>query len=190
MRPLRSYAENTASSLLYLLLEIAGIRAGRDVKGVNELGHTASHVGKAVGICTLLRSLGHPPPGGHIGFQDCCVLPADVMRKYLLSHSVIERGPKTEKEAHALAECVFEVATVAKGHMDVAGEGLAAAREKGDGTLAAGAFTALLPGVRAAWYLETLEKCQFDPFDPRLRPRSPLAFQLRLGRSVFREKFF
>lgn len=154
------------------------------------MGHAASHIGKAVGICTLLRSLGQPPPGGQIGFSEHCALPAEIMRKYLLTHSVLQKGAKDEKEAHALSECVFEVASVAKGHMDAAANGFTAARERMGGSLPAGAFAALLPGVRAAWYLDTLQKCNFDPFNPRLRPRSPLAFQLRLGKSMFREKFW
>lgn len=112
------------------------------------------------------------------------------MRKNSLSHGVLQRGPKTEKEAHALAESVFDVATVAKGHMDLAVEGLAAASDKRGGQgLPAGAFAALLPGVRAMWYLEKLEECQFDAFDETLRPRSPLAFQLRLAKAVWREQF-
>lgn len=161
------------------------------------LGHAAGHVGKAAGICTLLRSLAQPPPppsaggggGGRIGFVESCVLPSEVMRKFLLRHAVLQRGPQDATEAHALAECVFEVASVAKGHIEAAEEGLAAVREEAEGKLPAGAFTALLPGVRVAWYLETLQKCEFNAYDERLRPRSPLKFQLRLGRAMLTEKF-
>lgn len=187
------YAENTASSLLYLFLELAGVRAGSG-PGAAALGHAAGHVGKAVGICTLLRSLALPPPPaalstGSVGFSETCVLPSDVMRKYLLRHAVLERGPQDEKEAHALAECVFEVASVAKGHIEAAEDGLAATREETGGKLPAGAFAALLPGVRVAWYLETLQGSGFNAFDESLRPQSPLKFQLRLGRAMISEKF-
>lgn len=166
---------------------MAGIRAG-EVPNAAAIGHVAGHVGKAVGVCTLLRSLAQPPPQG-IGFVESCVLPAEVMRKHLLSHSVLNKGPQTAKEAHALAECVFDVASVAKGHMEAAEEGLAATREEAGGRLPAGAFAALLPGVRVAWYLETLMKCGFDAFDETLRPRSPFKFQLRLGRAMITDKF-
>lgn len=121
--------------------------------------------------------------------MESCVLPSEVMRKFLLRHAVLERGPQDATEAHALAECVFEVASVAKGHIEAAEEGLAAVREEAGGKLPAGAFAALLPGVRVAWYLETLQKCEFNAFDERLRPRSPLKFQLRLGRAMLTEKF-
>lgn len=201
VRPSLRYAENTASSLLYLSLELVGVRAGSG-PGAGALGHAAGHIGKAVGICTLLRSLALPPPpaamgggggGGSIGFSESCVLPSEVMRKYLLRHAVLERGPQDEKEAHALAECVFEVASVAKGHLEAAEEGLAAAREEigagAGGKLPAGVFAALLPGVRVAWYLETLQRSGFNAYDETLRPQSPFRFQLRLGRAIITEKF-
>ena len=47
---LETYAENTVSSLLYLSLESAGIREV-------SFDHIASHVGKAIGIVTLIRSI-------------------------------------------------------------------------------------------------------------------------------------
>ncbi|CAM9259692.1 unnamed protein product [Ectocarpus sp. 6 AP-2014] len=193
LEEMETYAENTASSLLYLSLELAGVRAGAG-PGAAALGHAAGHVGKAAGICTLLRSLALPPPpaalsSGSIGFAESCVLPSDVMRRFLLRHAVLERGPQDDKEAHALAECVFAVASVAKGHIEAAEEGLAAAREETGGKLPAGAFAALLPGVRVAWYLETLQACGFNAFDESLRPQSPFKFQLRLGRAMITEKF-
>ncbi|CAM9519809.1 unnamed protein product [Hapterophycus canaliculatus] len=190
LEEMETYAENTASSLLYLFLELNGIRGG------GAIGHAAGHVGKAAGICTLLRSLALPPPpavmtgGGSLGFRESCVLPSEVMRKFMLRHAVLERGPQDDEEAHALAECVFEVASVAKGHLEAAEEGLAKAREEAEGgKLPAGAFAALLPGVRVAWYLETLQQSGFNAFDERLRPASALKFQLRLVRSIFTEKF-
>ncbi|CAM9375386.1 unnamed protein product [Pylaiella littoralis] len=190
---METYSENTASSLLYLSLELAGVRAGSG-PGAAALGHAAGHVGKAAGICTLLRSLALPPPPaalstGSLGFSETCVLPSEVMRKYMLRHAVLERGPQDDKEAHALAECVFEVASVAKGHIEAAEEGLASAREETGGKLPAGAFAALLPGVRVAWYLETLQGSGFNAFDESLRPQSPFKFQLRLGKAMITEKF-
>jgi NADH dehydrogenase [ubiquinone] 1 alpha subcomplex assembly factor 6 len=47
---LESYAERTAGSLLYLALESVGVRDER-------ADAAASHIGKAMGICTLLRAL-------------------------------------------------------------------------------------------------------------------------------------
>ena len=50
MKDLEAYSENTASSILYLLLEALGVRS-------HETDHIASHIGKAMGITTVLRGL-------------------------------------------------------------------------------------------------------------------------------------
>ncbi len=47
---LESYAENTASSVNYLLLEALDVKS-------RETDHIASHIGKATGISTVLRGL-------------------------------------------------------------------------------------------------------------------------------------
>ncbi|CAN0334501.1 unnamed protein product [Ascophyllum nodosum] len=185
---METYAENTASSLLYLSLEVAGIRVGSG-PGTATLGHAAGHVGKAVGICTFLRALAQPSTARGQEVVDTCILPMDVMRKNTLRHTVLERGPQSPEESQALSECVFDVASVAKGHMDAAAEALETARAESGGKLPTGAFAALLPGVRAAWYLETLQKFNFEAFDESLRPRSPLWFQWRLAKAMMSERF-
>ena len=63
-----AYAEATQSSLLYLSLEALGVR---DV----DADHAASHIGKAVGIATLLRALPvHARLGQHY-------LPSELLEK-------------------------------------------------------------------------------------------------------------
>jgi NADH dehydrogenase [ubiquinone] 1 alpha subcomplex assembly factor 6 len=47
---LEQYAENTASSLLYLALECLGMR---DINA----DHAASHIGKALGLVTVIKAL-------------------------------------------------------------------------------------------------------------------------------------
>jgi hypothetical protein len=51
------------------------------------------------------------------------------------------------------------------------------------------AFRALLPGVRAAWYLEKLEVVGFNPFHADLQPINRVPFQLRLAKAAFTNKF-
>ena len=63
-----AYAEATQGSLLYLTLEALGVREA-------SADHAASHVGKAVGISTLLRSL---PVHARLGQQ---YLPLDLLKK-------------------------------------------------------------------------------------------------------------
>lgn len=52
MAALESYAEGTLSTLNYLCLEAAGVRD-------QQADHAASHLGKAVGIVTVLRGTVH-----------------------------------------------------------------------------------------------------------------------------------
>ncbi|CAM9595656.1 unnamed protein product [Chrysoparadoxa australica] len=53
MSDLEAYAEQTASSMLHLTLEAIGLKEDRDAH------HAADHVGKAIGICTMLRAVEH-----------------------------------------------------------------------------------------------------------------------------------
>ncbi|KAG5178303.1 Squalene/phytoene synthase-domain-containing protein [Tribonema minus] len=165
---LETYAEHTASSLLYLSLEAAGVADER-------AEHAAGHIGKAVGICTLLRAVQHHSA------QKLSVLPGQLLRKHLVASTVLFNGARTEAEAEALAACFYDVACVAKGHMEQ-GQELASG-------LSNDAFRALLPGVRAAWYLEALEKAGFNAFDASLTPRSWIPFQFRVARAAMTHKF-
>ena len=67
---LETYTENTSSLLQYLSLESLG------VKNTNA-DHAASHIGKAVGICTLLR--GTP----YHASKRRCYLPLDLLSKVI-----------------------------------------------------------------------------------------------------------
>jgi phytoene/squalene synthetase len=68
IKDMEKYAENTASCLLYLQLESLKIR---DVTA----DHIVSHIGKAIGIATLLRALPF-----HTS-QKRLILPAEVTAK-------------------------------------------------------------------------------------------------------------
>ncbi|RUP13081.1 hypothetical protein BC936DRAFT_139762 [Jimgerdemannia flammicorona] len=73
------YAENTASALLYLQLESMGVR---EVSA----DHAASHLGKAIGIATLLRALPFHATKRRL------VLPAEVTAKVWFWFLVFEGG--------------------------------------------------------------------------------------------------
>ena len=97
---LEQYAENTASVLMYLELQAMG------VSDVNA-DHTASHIGKAVGITTILRATPF-----HIRDRRL-YLPTDILMKHSLSsESIFRHGPSKELE-----EVVFEIATKANDHL-------------------------------------------------------------------------
>ncbi|KAL2635446.1 hypothetical protein R1flu_006925 [Riccia fluitans] len=144
MAEVERYAENTASVLLYLTLEAAGIRN-------TSADHAASHIGKAAGIGLLLR--GTPVHGS----RRRTYIPVDLATKYGLSQEDIYRGENRE----ALADAVHEVASFAHAHLKHARE-LA-------GTVPKEAKIVLLPAVPAGVLLQSLEKCNFNVFDGRFQ---------------------
>lgn len=121
---LEKYAEDTYSTLLYLTLQslpMASVTAD----------HVASHIGKAVGITTVLRGLpliAFPAPPNHhsntagLGgtlqgqrtTQGSVALPLDVMARIgVREEDVLRAGA----EAPGLRDAVFEVATRASDHL-------------------------------------------------------------------------
>lgn len=81
IKDMEKYAENTASCLLYLQLESLNVR---DVNA----DHIVSHIGKAIGISTLLRALPF-----HAS-QKRLILPAEVTAKVRKR----ERQTRTQRE--------------------------------------------------------------------------------------------
>lgn len=79
IKDMETYAENTASTLLYLQLESLGVR---DVSA----DHAASHLGKAIGIATLLRALPFHASRRRL------VLPAQVTAKVCMIHAEMVKG--------------------------------------------------------------------------------------------------
>jgi hypothetical protein len=89
-----------------------------------------------------------------------------------LEFYTFEKGPQSAEQAQALNDAVFEMASQAYGHLDKA-RALAPGSSK--------AVYALLPGVRAAMFLESLRQVDFDPYSATLHEeRSHLGLQLKL----------
>ena len=101
LESLEKYAENTVSSIYYLLLEAQGI------KDVNT-DHFASHLGKAHGIITLIRSVPHNAQKRNI------VLPQNVLINHNVSSESIFQG-KSNKD---LKDVIFNISSRAKQHLD------------------------------------------------------------------------
>jgi NADH dehydrogenase [ubiquinone] 1 alpha subcomplex assembly factor 6 len=76
LQDLEEYSEETASSLLYLSLECAGIRN-------TNADHAASHIGKALGIATILRATPIHAT------KKMCYLPMDLMSKVRVISNLI-----------------------------------------------------------------------------------------------------
>ncbi|GAQ80247.1 hypothetical protein KFL_000490370 [Klebsormidium nitens] len=140
---LESYAESTASGILYLTLEAAGIKN-------TEADHAASHIGKASGLALLLRAT----PVHSLKRRT--YLPLDVTGK----HGVVEEDIYQRKSSDALNAAVFEVADAAKAHLEKA--------QSMRGSLPAEALPILLPAIPVGTYLDSLQRHNFDVFSPHL----------------------
>jgi len=163
---LESYAEGTASQLLYLQLEAAGIADAA-------CDHVASHVGKAVGLAALLRGTYHHAQ------QQRGYLPAGLCAKHGVSPDAAVAGEVTP----ALQDVVHEVASMAKSHLDTARSHMK--------EVPPAARRLFLPSLAADLYFGALEKANFNPFESHLLSGgySPLWYQLQLKYYMLRNKF-
>ena len=146
---LENYSEKTVSSILYLTLE------GLGVKDTNA-DHCASHLGKAIGIVTLLRSTLHHAKSRRI------LWPANVLLQHGLSQEDILRG----KNLSAIKEATYQLASIAHVHLDKARSLIGNVPKIG--------FQACLPALSCSSYLTTLQQVDFDIFDPKLQQRNNL----------------
>lgn len=202
---LESYAESTYSTILYLTL------SAYPVKSLH-MDHLASHIGKATGICAVLRGfplLAFPaplgthnvnPPGMGLaperGRQGSVTLPLDVMSQCgVREEDVFRQGP----EAVGLKDAIFTTATRASDHLITArsmldrmkrledpghefehmhdeghdytrfdtGVRLSAERRHED--FQRGFPIIMGPAVSTQLWLDRLQKCDFDIFNPALR---------------------
>ncbi|KAK2588016.1 hypothetical protein KPH14_004090 [Odynerus spinipes] len=142
---MENYAENTVSSIYYLLLEAHGI------KNMNA-DHAASHLGKAHGIVTLIRSIPYNAQ------KRVVVLPQDILMK----HSVSSEAVIQCVDGTALSDVVFEVASRAKQHLDEAISLNTLQESK----------VIFLPITCVENYLEALRRTDFDVFHPQLARRN------------------
>ncbi|KAM9805217.1 NADH dehydrogenase (ubiquinone) complex I, assembly factor 6 isoform X1 [Syngnathus typhle] len=156
LQELESYAENTQSSLLYLLLESLGIK---DVHA----DHAASHVGKAHGIVTCLRATPHHSVRRRV------YLPVDICILHRASQEDFIRGSREQN----IRDVVYDVASQAHVHLEHA--------RSFRPSVPAAATPAFLHMVVLEDFLQRVRKADFDIFHPSLQKRNPLlAIQLYL----------
>jgi NADH dehydrogenase [ubiquinone] 1 alpha subcomplex assembly factor 6 len=129
--------------------------------------HIASHLGKAFGLAQLLR--GTPYHADHSETY----LPADLCAKFGVSESDIYSKQNSTK----LENVVFEVADLAKGHLESA----RSFAQDPKSPLIKEVYPIFQLATVSDVYLKRLEKCNFNVFDPKLRPqalRLPIYWQL------------
>ncbi|XP_014233329.1 NADH dehydrogenase (ubiquinone) complex I, assembly factor 6 [Trichogramma pretiosum] len=143
------YAEQTVSSIYYLMLEAQGIQ---DV----DTDHFASHFGKAHGILNLIRSVPYSAQ------KRIILLPQDILMKYNISSESVFQG-RGSKE---LNDVIFEVSSRAKQHLNKA----LSMRNK----IKKESKIIFLPSLIIENYLEKLRRIDFNIFDPQLQRRDNL----------------
>lgn len=147
LESLERYCDYTTSSIYYLLLEAQGTAS------VNA-DHAVSHLGKAHGLVTLLRSVPYNAR------KRVMVLPQDVLMKNDVSSESIFQG----RASAGFKDAVLEVASCAKQHLKVA-----TSLKK---TVGKDLNVIFLPTVCVQNYLEELKKVDFDVFHPTLQRRN------------------
>jgi len=140
---LERYGENTSSCLLYLQLELLGVK---DMQA----DHAASHIGKAIGITSVIRAF------PHLTSKRRMMLPVDILAKYQISQEEVFRSGRVPK----LEDALFGVATIANDHLITARSFLPNTDKR--------ALPVLMSAVLCQNYLNRLEKYNFNVFEPRL----------------------
>jgi len=162
IQELEEYAENTSSSLLYLSLETLGI------KNI-QADHAASHLGKAIGLCILLRAVPFHSKAKQV------YLPLELTMKHGVSQEQLFRG----EHSTGLLEVVYELANLAKAHLS---------HSKQIPNLPQNANIALLSAAYVDSFLNKLQKNNFNVFDPQLLQK-PLWPKFVIAKNFYLGKF-
>lgn len=160
---LEEYSSRTQGALLHLGLE--SLEVADDATD-----HAAEHLARCIGIVTCLFAMPFLCHSSQVN------LPRDVLQNHDLTHSEVlsyaaaqfakakitnkDRITEVEKINQKLTEAVFETASRAHGHLEEAKELFPNISQK--------AHLAFLPAVPAAVYLQRLEQCSFQIFNPML----------------------
>ncbi len=157
------------AQVLHLQLAAAGVKD-------SSADHAASHLGKAVGIATVLKG------SAHHASQRRSYLPLDLCAAHGVSQEDVYAGA-AGAAGEGLRNVALAGATAARGHLQ-------AARRMAERVPAAGRGV-MLQSVACEEYLAALEAADFDLFAPGLagRVRSPLAHALRLKWHALRGTF-
>uniref|UniRef100_A0ABK0LQ23 NADH:ubiquinone oxidoreductase complex assembly factor 6 n=2 Tax=Rattus norvegicus TaxID=10116 RepID=A0ABK0LQ23_RAT len=149
IRELETYAENTQSSLLYLTLEVLGVK---DVHA----DHAASHIGKAQGIVTCLRATPYHSSRRQV------FLPMDVC----VQHGVSQEDFLRRNQDKNVRDVVYDIASQAHLHLKHA--------RSFHSRVPAEAFPAFLQTVSLEDYLKKIQRVDFDIFHPSLQQKNTL----------------
>lgn len=168
LHELEMYAEQTASSLLYLTLESLGVRD-------DTADRAAGHAGVAIGLATLLRGTPY-----HCSRQQS-YLPEDLMNKHGITVEDLLAAVEDSKLGDKVAPVVFDVACRAMEHLHQA----RSLRKE----LPSESRSAFLPLVSSSLYLKDLEAVNFNAFAPELQQRNMFQLHLQVLKHYFLRKY-
>uniref|UniRef100_A0A670KEE0 NADH:ubiquinone oxidoreductase complex assembly factor 6 n=1 Tax=Podarcis muralis TaxID=64176 RepID=A0A670KEE0_PODMU len=146
---LEAYAENTQSAILYLTLEMLGVK---DLHA----DHAASHIGKAQGIVTCLRATPFHASRGKV------FLPMDIC----MLHGVSQEDFIRRNQEKKMRDVIYDIASQAHVHLEHARSFRKNVPVK--------AFPAFLYTAALEDYLNKIQKVDFDIFHPSLHRKSTL----------------
>ncbi|XP_047584175.1 NADH dehydrogenase (ubiquinone) complex I, assembly factor 6 isoform X2 [Lutra lutra] len=149
IQELENYAENTQSALLYLTLEILGVK---DLHA----DHAASHIGKAQGIVTCLRATPYH------GSRRRVFLPMDIC----MLHGVSQEDFLRKNQDKNVRDVIYDIASQAHLHLKHARSFHKSVPVK--------AFPAFLQTVALEDYLKKIQRVDFDIFHPSLQQKNTL----------------
>jgi NADH dehydrogenase [ubiquinone] 1 alpha subcomplex assembly factor 6 len=162
MGDFEEYAEAVGSSLMYLSLQCCGILENEDDRNASSSKtvidsnayRAAGHVGRALGMVTLLRSV--PMTAEN---SQRFTLPFWIMSSHGVKREEFLTGVSTEK----MQDCMLEAATAANNQL------LDAKEMQENGDISPQAANVLLPAALAEDFLVRLENVDFDIFHPSLQ---------------------
>jgi NADH dehydrogenase [ubiquinone] 1 alpha subcomplex assembly factor 6 len=160
---LEKYVEDTSASLFYLGMESMNIR---DLNA----DHAASHVGKALGLITLIRALPYHAKAREV------YIPTELTAKHNITSEMLFKGTHSPE----IGEAVYELASIANGHLEMA-------RELSS-SLPEGANLILLPSEFYQDYLERLRYTNFNPWHEYLAHYS-LMTRIKVVKNVYTKQF-
>ena len=150
-KQMENYAEESVSSVHYLLLEMLGCR------NVNA-DHAASHLGKAQGITNILRSI-----YAQTSRSQYLPIPQEILMKHGISQEKFFRSKANNK---GVEDVVFEIATLAHQHLEKSMALMAQVPKE--------AKIVFLASVTSKRYLERLRRANFSLTDKSLGLRDSL----------------
>lgn len=153
---LEQYTEISTSSIYYLLLKIAG------VQNLNA-DHAASHLGKAQGISNYLRTLGAVTARQSRGLSALPPVPQEILLKHGCSY---ERVLRQRPDDVGVQNCIFDVASVAKIHLEKA--------RNLSNKVPPSAKNVFLPALAVDRFLTRLQLVNFNLYSDRLSKRDGL----------------